>query len=447
MKKKKIYTVILIFLVTLLVVAFVVFTYCPSLYISKAHIKEVESQISNIIPGLEVNLNANNAVIKHSSGYFHKTRAKVMLKDVNGVLNLAKSTGGIGKFKINKYIPEGNIIITIPDLILELGILNKFVSIRNMNNLYIQPEKNKELFSFKIKNLQAKNYNLYNTIQDEENHKSKPNSKIFNIKVTNLSGQYKDKKLSVSELTIDRNMSRKIYKYLLDKDDKNIAEILKSGKEEYTFTVELNKAALHTDNLTLDNDKMALSLMFIPNNNRYSVNANFQGSDTKINGSKKIYGVLNNIKNTKLSINIDDLTSNLIGSISKLADKKDKSIGITTKIRDVMLNIKQYQPKINIDCAFNQRLIDATANGTLIFTGLSFIPTGAINIEITGINKMEKELEDKELMNDKVQKNLDTLQKYEKTTIEVRSQMPFIFINDRAITDLFREWRLTHTLK
>ena len=441
--KKKIYAVTLSFLVTLLVVAFIVFTYCPSLYISKAHIKDMENQISNTVPGLKIDLNADNAVIKHSSGYFHKTHAKIMLKDVNGVLDLTKSTGGIGKFKIGKYIPNDNITITIPELTLELGIFDKFISIKNMNDLYIQPVKNKELFNFGTKNLQAENYNLYiNKMQDDEKkHKSKPNSRVFNVKVAGITAQYKGKELSVDEFAINRRMSKKLYKYLLDRDDKNIAEILESGKEKYTFTFKVNKAALHTDNLTLNNDNMALSLMFTPDNNRYSFNTNFQGSNTQIDGNKKIYSVLNNIKNTKLNINIENITPDLIDSISKLLDKKDKSTNMTTKMKNIMTNIRQYQPKINIDCAFNQRLIDATAKGDLVFTGLSLIPTGTINVEITGIDKMEKELEDKVLMNEKVKKNLDTLRKYAKTIIEVRSQMPFIFINDKSITDLFREWK------
>ena len=441
--KKRIYIATLTFLVALLVVAFVIFTYCPSLYISKTHIKDIENQISNTVPGLKVDLNVDNAVIKHSSGYFHKTHAKIMLKDVNGVLDLTKSTGGIGKFKIGKYIPNDNITITIPELTLELGIFDKFISIKNMNDLYIQPVKNKELFNFGTKNLQAENYNLYiNKMQDDEKkHKSKPNSRVFNVKVAGITAQYKGKELSVDEFAINRRMSKKLYKYLLDRDDKNIAEILESGKEKYTFTFKVNKAALHTDNLTLDNDNMALSIMFTPDNNRYSFNTNFQGSDIKIDGSKKIYSVLNNIKNTKLNINIENITSDLIESIITLFDKKDKSMSITTKMKNIMANVKQYQPKINVDCEFNQRLINATAKGDLVFTGLSFVPTGAINIEITGINKMEKELEDKDLMNEKVKKNLDTLRKYEKTTIEVRSQMPFIFINNQSITDLFRELR------
>lgn len=448
MKKKKVY-IALTFLVSLFVISFIVFTYFPSLYISKTHLKNIETQINTAIPGLQVTLNTDNAIIKHSSGYFHKTHAGVTLKNVTGNLDLTKSTGGIGKIKLGKYIPEDNITLLIPEITLELGVFNKFVSIKNLNDLHIQPVKNKKLFDLRINNLQAKNYNLYlNNIQkDKKKQKSKPNSKTFNIKVTDLTGQYKDKKLSISELTIDRNMSKKIYKYLLDRDDKNIVEMLKSGKEKYTFEFKANEAILKTNNLTLNNNNIELSIMFAPINNRYAFNTNFQGFNIEIKGKKEIYSVLNNIKNTELNIGIENITPELIESISKLFDKKDKSTSITAKLRNIMINIRHYQPKININCEFDQRLINATAKGALIFTGLSFVPTGTINVEINGIDKMEKELKEKDLITDKVQKNLDTLKKHAKTTIEVRSQMPFIFINDRAITDLFREIKINKTIQ
>ena len=57
-----------------------------------------------------------------------------------------------------------------------------------MEDLHIHPVKNKELFDFSIRNLQARNYNLYDyKIQkDKENHQLKPNSRTFDI---NISGK------------------------------------------------------------------------------------------------------------------------------------------------------------------------------------------------------------------------------------------------------------------
>lgn len=47
--KERVYTLILGSLITLLVIAFLIFTYCPSLYVSKEHIKNMENKLSNTI--------------------------------------------------------------------------------------------------------------------------------------------------------------------------------------------------------------------------------------------------------------------------------------------------------------------------------------------------------------------------------------------------------------
>jgi len=108
-----------------------------------------------------------------------------------------------------------------------------------------------------------------------------------------------------------------------------------------------------------------------------------------------------------------------------------------------MASIKEAKPRILLDInPLKHKLLEAYIDGDLAFTEHSNIPLGTINIKSTSLDPLQNKLTEYNILNENSIKLFNTIKGYllksegnfYASTIEIKNQLPYIFINGQPLS-------------
>ena len=450
---KKISLSVLIFLVVVFVAFYSSIILFPGLYVKPDRIKLVENQLNQMSSNVKVDLNSQNAVSEYDSGIFYKTKFRLNLQNPTINIDLSKKSSSSGllaglKNKLNKMMNKQEVfdnssakettsdILTVKADKTQIVVCPfcDFIAIKSVDNLQ-GVFKNDKDSKFGINHLDAGAFNINKIIKKS----SVDRNRKYNIHFNGLFGKMKGNTIRIIDLFYSHDVSCKLFSYLNKTTDKHIDEILSKYREYYNTIFVANDITFKSKNdamYTVGN--VRFNMRFKPDNKSYRFDANINAFNTNMTSltQKSLYDILSGIYAVNMNFSINHLTVNLVSSLMGF---KDKSKGFIQKIQGVFAAIRTDQPKIDISFKILHKYITVRSNGELIFTGYSFVPTGKIYTTITGVSNLETMLAKSNLLTDKVERILTALRNNRTSIIEVKSGMPFIYINDQPITELFKK--------
>jgi hypothetical protein len=245
-----------------------------------------------------------------------------------------------------------------------------------------------------------------------------------------------------------------------NKTDKDIEEILKTGKEKQVSILSAKGANLSTvtDNSSFNYSlkNFTFSSSFQPQDNNYmnyKIALKLEGLETNAKGDERTvneYNIIDGLEIFNGSFAIENISPKLAKNYFNLIkySRSGANAGATnfqelaSHLAALMASIKEAKPKILLDInPLKHKLLEAYVDGDLAFTENSNIPLGTINIKSTSLDTLQNKLTEYNILNEKNINLFNNIKSYLKksednfyvTTIEIKNQIPYVYINGQPI--------------
>jgi hypothetical protein len=474
---KKIALIVVSVIIVVLLGMFITVAFFPNIYINTGKVKSFQDKINAKYEGLKLDLNAQTFKASYESGLFNKTHYKLKLRDVS-----VKVSGDFIKNHFPQDIVEkysdidstSYVSLLVNKLNLIYGPFDKYLAVKDLRNIKllsynnsVEPNENVKGEIGKIKtnkiNLSPLLEKSYNNLKDAYTDIliNNPDYKIV-VSSANLQLKNSNSKnnLNFSELAFNQKTSSEIAKLMNNMSDKDLEEVLKSGKEKQISNVTLNNATLKSvsDNESYNYavNHFEFSSSFEPDKAdfmAYRIALNIEDLKLSAEGNEKIvnkYSMLNGLDKLSGSFAIENITPKLAKNYMNLIKYSRGSNAGASNFQELaghlsalMTSIKEAKPKILLDInPLKHSLIEAYVDGDLAFTENSNIPSGKIEVKTTSLDKLQNKLAESNLLNENSQKFINTIKGYLKksegnfyiATVEIKNQIPYIFINGQPLT-------------
>lgn len=475
MKNKLIITVSVI--VIILVGIFITLSFFPTIFINSGKIDSLQEHINKKYEGLEFNLNAKNFKASYSSGLFNKTHYKLKLRD---------ASVRVGVDFLKKYIPEdilaeysninnqSDILLSVAKVNLIYGPFDNYLAVRDLrgirvisynNDLEVDGIAHGEISRLKtnIINLSALLKNNYDSLKDAYLDILLDNP-AYRIAVTDANIQLKSDYLLnnfiTSKLEFKQETTEDIVKLMNNKTDKDVEEILKSGKEKQVSILTVKGANLSTvtDNSSFNYSlkNFTFSSSFQPQDTNfmtYKIALKLEGLETLAKGDDRTvneYNIIDGLEMFNGSFAIENISPKLAKNYFNLIkySRSDANAGgtnfqeLASHLSALMASIKEAKPRILLDInPLKHKLLETYVDGDLAFTENSNIPLGVINIKSTSLDTLQNKLTEYNILNENSIKLFNTIKGYLQksegdfyvATIEIKNQIPYVYINGQPI--------------
>jgi hypothetical protein len=475
--RKKVLIVTSVIIVILLGL-FITVAFFPNIYINTGKINSFQEKINSQYEGLQVNLNANTFKASYDSGLFNKTHYKLKLKDASIQVSMDLLRKHLPEEILEEYsnMEEGsNILLSVSRLKLIYGPFDKYLAVKDLRGIKVLTYTNNierdEGIKGEIDKIKTNKIDLSPLLENEYNNFREAytdiliNNPDYEVSIANVNIQLKNNdvisNLVFEKLKFDQETSTEIARLMNNKSDKDIEEILKSGKEKQISKVSLSGAKLNTlsDNSSYNYalDSMSFTSSFEPqasNFMAYRVALKLGGLALSAEGDEKTvntYKMLDGLVQFDGSFAIENITPKLAKNYMNLI--KYSRAGAASGVGNfqelagylsaLMASIKEAKPKILLDVnPLKHKLLEAYIDGDLAFTENSNIPLGVINIKSTSLDELENDLAENDILNENSMNIIRTIKGYLKksdnnmyaATVEIKNQMPYIFINGQPLT-------------
>lgn len=473
---RKIALIVTSSIIVILLGIFITVAFFPNIYINTGKINNFQEKINSKYEGLEVNLNANTFKASYDSGLFNKTHYTLKLEDASIKVSLDLLKKHLPELEEYSDVEEKtDILLSVNKLKLIYGPFDKYLAVKDLKGIKILTYTNNietnAGINGDIEKIKTNKIDLSSLLEnDYSNFKDAYtdiliNNPDYELSIGNVNIQLKNNdeinKLVLAKLKFDQETSTEIARLMNNKSDKDVEEILKSGKEKQISKISLNGAKLSTlsDNSSYNYalDSMTFTSSFEPQTSEfmaYRVGLKLGGLQLSAEGDEKTvktYKSLDGLVKFNGSFAIENITPklaknymNLIkysrgGAISGAGNFQE----LAGHLSALMASIKEAKPKILLDVnPLKHRLLETYVDGDLAFTENSNIPLGIINIKSTSLDELENKLAENDILNENSMNTLKTIKSYLKksdnnmyvATIEIKNQMPYIFINGQPLT-------------
>jgi hypothetical protein len=474
---KKIISIVVSIIIVLLLGLFITVAFFPNIYINSGKIIKFQDNINSRYDGIELNLNAKTFKASYDSGLFNKTHYKLKLKDASIKIN--------GTFLLNHLPPDmighysnisdkTSIVLAFSNLNLIYGPFDKFLAIKDIRGIKITSYNNNtetdDIVKGTLNKIKTNKINLSSLLKESYNNLKDAYTSIliqnpnYRISINDIDIQLRNdiskNNIVVAKVNFNQKTTEDIAKLMNNLSDKDIEEVLKSGKEQQVSQISVNNAKMiakydnKTNNYTLNS--MMFSSSFSPQEAgfmSYKITLNAEGlqlSSTGNDKASKMYSVIDGLKDLNGSFIIENISPKLAKNYINLVKYSRGNAVNTANFQELaghlsalMTSIKEAKPKIHLDInPLKHKLLEAYVDGDLAFTENANIPTGTIFVKTTNLDKLENKLAENNLLTDNNKRLLNTIKGYLKqtddnfyaTTIEIRNQIPYIFINGQPLT-------------
>lgn len=476
MKKKLI--IIASIIIILFLGVFITLSFFPTIFINSGKITSLQEELNKKYDGLTFNLNPKTFKASYNAGLFNKTHYKLKLRDASVKVSV--------EF-LEKYIPEdilaeysqidnqSDILLSVNKLNLVYGPFDKFLAVKDLTGIKIVSYNNdvevEGVVRGEISKLKTSTINLSALLKNSFDSMKNAyldiliDNQAYKIAVSDANIQLKSdyiiNNFITSKLEFKQETTENIAKLINNKMDKDIEEILKSGKEKQLSMLSIRSASLNTTtdnssfNYTLED--FAFSSSFEPQDENfmaYRIALKLEGLDTKAKGDERTvnkYSILDGLELFNGTFAIENISPKLAKNYLNLIkySRAGANVGATnfqelaSYLSALMASIKEAKPRILLDInPLKHKLLEAYIDGDLAFTEHSNIPLGTINIKSTSLDPLQNKLTEYNILNENSIKLFNTIKGYllksegnfYASTIEIKNQLPYIFINGQPLS-------------